>query len=349
MRRQQQGRQPEVCASWTASYAVLCPAVTVLGFAHTGGFRAQTLLRWRRAPRRDGSRRRRAGPVARLLVAADGGRTAADSDRLQRVEDVAVPPGRPRRLRHRSHHNGGRRRRHAGARDVGRRSEGADRLLLRLSHDLHRSDAEQRHASGSGRDERRQAAVRPVRVEMPAVHADLPPGDAGWPAPHAGAGRGGDAGPGHSVRRCEERVEPLPAARQQGARLRARRAFAGLVHSQSPDPRRDRRQTDPVADAVGDSARHGDRGAERQGRRRIVPARAALPVGIAAGLRHHLRIVPLDDRSAGEHPVRQGPRRGHGRRVHQPGRARRRQRRAARVSRRDGPYQSPATRRRSRG
>ena len=50
-------------------------------------------------------------------------------------------------------------------------------------------------------------------------------------------------------------------------------------------------------------------------------------------LRRHLRVVPLDITAAGEHAVRQGHRARHGRRVHQSGGARRRQRsRCTRIS-----------------
>ena len=60
-------------------------------------------------------------------------------------------------------------------------------------------------------------------------------------------------------------------------------------------------------------------------------------VSVADRLRDHLRIVPLDTRSAAEHVVRPSAGREHGRRLHQPGGARRRQRRIARVSRRHRP------------
>ena len=50
-----------------------------------------------------------------------------------------------RRLRHRPHHDRGGGRWHADARNVGGRSEGADRLLLRLPDDLHRRRRQQRH------------------------------------------------------------------------------------------------------------------------------------------------------------------------------------------------------------
>ena len=269
--------EPEVCASWTASYAVFARRRRARIRPHRR-VRAQTLLRWRRAPRRDGSRRRHVAQSP----ASSSPQTATHRRRLRsttasrrrgcaaRAATTPAPSITP---------HGGRRRRHAGARDVGRRSKGANRLLLRLSHDLHRSDAEQRHPSGSGRDERRQGAVRRFASKS-AVRADLRQvtlvGLRRMLAP--GAAVTLDQGIQYDdVKNSWNHYLQHDNRGAASCSSRIRR----LVHSRSPDPRRDGRQTDPVADAVGDSARHGDRGAERRGRRRIVPARAALPVGIA--------------------------------------------------------------------
>ena len=95
------------------------------------------LARRRRRPRR--SRRAAAG----------------QAERLSRRQVVAVPAGpQGRRVRRRSDDDRRRRRRHADARDVCRRSEGADRLLLRLSDGVDRRHAEQRHDRGPRGEER---------------------------------------------------------------------------------------------------------------------------------------------------------------------------------------------------
>ena len=107
---------------------------------------------------------------------------------------MAVPPRtQGRRLRHRRNLHHRRRGREAHARNVVGECERADRLLLRVSHDLDRPDAEQRHDRRPGGVERRQAAVRAVRVAVQAVRAacigrSRSPAFAGcWPAGGGGA------------------------------------------------------------------------------------------------------------------------------------------------------------------
>ena len=105
------------------------------------------------------------------------------TERLQGRDVVAVPAGpQGRCLRCRSDDDGRRRRRHVDARNVRGRSEGADRLLLRLSDGLDRRDAEQRHEPGSRGEERHPAAVRALRIEVPRVRADVPADHAARPA-----------------------------------------------------------------------------------------------------------------------------------------------------------------------
>ena len=179
---------------------------------------------------------------------------------------------------------------------------------------------------------------------MQAVRAVVPAGHAGRPSKNAGARRRRHTRPGPAVRRCEGCVELLSEERQQRARCRARRALAGIVHPEPPDSRRNRRQADSVEAGLGDSAGHDHRGAERQGCRRLVPARAAVPRGDADRMRHHLRVVPIDDPSASQHAVRTRPRRKHGRGLHESGSPGGRKRRAEGVSGQDRPddHQHPA-------
>ena len=81
----------------------------------------------------------------------------------------------------------------------------------------------------------------------------------------AGGGGGASLDQRPAVRRCARRVQLLPAERQQGARLRARRPLAGIVHPRGADPQGNRGQAGPAADGVGDPARNG-RSRCRQGK-----------------------------------------------------------------------------------
>jgi hypothetical protein len=98
--------------------------------------------------------------------------------------------------------------------------------------------------------------------------------------------------------------------------------------------RENRWQADPVPSGLGDSARGHALGTARQGRRRLVPASAALSKAIASELPRHLCVVQGDITAARQHTVRQSHRARHGRRVYESGGARRWQRSVARVSRR---------------
>ena len=102
--------------------------------------------------------------------------------------------------------------------------------------------------------------------------------------------------------------------------------------SYGADSQRNRRQADPDADGVGDPDGDGVPVPQGQGRRRRVPEHPALQVGVADRMRDYLCVVPIDHPATGQHAVRKGGRPEHGRRLHEPGGARRRQRRAARLS-----------------
>ena len=126
----------------------------------------------------------------------------------------------------RDHHC--RRRRHADARGLDRRSERADRLLLRLPDGVDRRHAQQRHDRRPGGTERRDgpqfarfaSRCRPYaplyrQVTLAALRA----------RPREWRPRADGSRPW--LRRCARRVEPLSGTRQQRPRGRARRAFAG--------------------------------------------------------------------------------------------------------------------------
>ena len=90
---------------------------------------------------------------------------------------------------------------------------------------------------------------------------------------------GGDAGarPRPRLRRRPRRLEPLPGARQRRARRRADRPLAGRERAhRSSSPARSTAPVQPAA-RLGDADRHQRGGAEGQGRRRRVQARAAVP------------------------------------------------------------------------
>ena len=72
------------------------------------------------------------------------------------------------------------------------------------------------------------------------------------------AGGGVVARPGHRLQRCPRRVALLPRARQQGPRRRADRPLAGLLRPGRADSQGDRRQAGPVAAGLGDAARRHD-------------------------------------------------------------------------------------------
>ncbi len=162
---------------------------------------------------------------------------------------------------------------------LARRSEGADRLLLRLSDGLDRRDAEQRHEPGPGGEERHPAAVRALRIEVPHVRADVPADHAPRPAGSARDQRrsAGAVQQGRSVRRRPRCVAALPEERQPGPRRGADRPLAGRVHPAGVDRERDRRQAGSEAAGRRVHPRRDVPHAEGQGRRRAVQADPALP------------------------------------------------------------------------
>ena len=74
-------------------------------------------------------------------------------------------------------------------RNVDGRSERADRLLLRLSDDLHRPDAEQRHERRPGGAQRHPQQFARFASKCRVVRAALPSGHAGRAHARARAGR----------------------------------------------------------------------------------------------------------------------------------------------------------------
>ena len=127
-----------------------CDATVGQMFGSLGGVRLSLRRRKRRRQRTTTASRRRgsADPAGRMRVRVDLTTTG----------------------RHRG--------RQLTRRDVRGGSQGADRLLLRLSDGVARPDAEQRHDAGPEGDERHPRAVRALRVQVPAFRADVSAGHA---------------------------------------------------------------------------------------------------------------------------------------------------------------------------